>query len=53
MNIAIAHDFNDFARCIMIRTRVFVIEQNISAEIETDEWENDSTHYLATDGKKP
>jgi len=52
MNIAIAHDFNDFARCIMIRTRVFVIEQNISAEIETDEWENDSTHYLATDGEK-
>ena len=52
MNIVIAHDFNDFAQCIMIRTRVFVIEQNISAEIETDEWENSSTHYLATDEEK-
>ncbi|MDR9402040.1 MAG: GNAT family N-acetyltransferase, partial [Halothece sp. Uz-M2-17] len=52
MNIIVAHDFNDFAHCIMIRTRVFVIEQDISAEIETDEWENDSTHYLATDGGK-
>ncbi|NBD16943.1 MAG: GNAT family N-acetyltransferase [Cyanobacteria bacterium] len=52
MNIVIAHDFNDFARCIMIRTRVFVIEQNICAEIETDKWENSSTHYLATDGEK-
>jgi predicted GNAT family N-acyltransferase len=52
MNIVIAHDLNDFARCIMIRTRVFVIEQNISAEIETDEWENGSTHYLATEEEK-
>lgn len=52
MDIIIAHDFNDFARCIMIRTRVFVIEQKISAEIETDEWENSSTHYLAIDGEK-
>ena len=36
----------------MIRTRVFVIEQTISAEIETEKWENDSTRYLATDGEK-
>ena len=49
MKIFIAGEFNDFARCIMIRTRVFVVEQNISAELETDEFENTSTHYLATD----
>jgi len=36
----------------MIRTQVFVMEQGISAEIETDEWENHSTHYLASDGEK-
>ena len=52
MNIVIAYDFNNFARCIMIRTQVFVIEQGISAEIETDEWENDSTHYLLTEDNK-
>ncbi|AFZ42268.1 GCN5-related N-acetyltransferase [Halothece sp. PCC 7418] len=52
MKIVIARDFNDFARCIMIRTQVFVMEQGISAEIETDEWENHSTHYLAGDGEK-
>ncbi len=32
----------------MIRTRVFVVEQNISADLETDEFENISTHYLVT-----
>ena len=52
MNIIIACDFNNFAQCILIRTQVFVIEQNISAEIETDEWENDSTHYLLTEDNK-
>ncbi|MFW6296021.1 MAG: GNAT family N-acetyltransferase, partial [Halothece sp.] len=35
-----------------IRTQVFVIEQGISAEIETDQWENDSTHYLLTEDNK-
>ena len=34
MNIIVAHDFNDFAHCIMIRTRVFVIEQKILKEPE-------------------
>jgi predicted GNAT family N-acyltransferase len=48
----IAGDFNDFARCIMIRTRVFVIEQNIAANIETDELENNSIHYLVTEEGK-
>mgnify|MGYP006441147931 FL=1 len=52
MNIIIACDFNNFAQCILIRTQVFVIEQNISAEIETDEWENDSTHYLLREDNK-
>ena len=46
--IFIARDFNDFAQCIMIRTRVFVVEQNISADLETDEFENTSTHYLVS-----
>jgi len=46
MNIFIARNFNDFAQCIMIRTLVFVVEQKISAELETDQFENASTHYL-------
>ena len=48
MNIFIARDLNDFAQCIMIRTLVFVVEQQISANLETDEFENSSTHYLVT-----
>ncbi|AFZ49136.1 GNAT family N-acetyltransferase [Dactylococcopsis salina] len=51
MNIFIASDFNNFARCMMIRTRVFVIEQNIAANLETDEFENTSTHYLVGNGE--
>lgn len=53
MNIVIARNWHDFAQCIMVRTRVFVVEQNISAELETDEWENIATHYLVTDNRKP
>jgi len=53
MNILTAGDWNDFARCIMIRTRVFVVEQNIAADLETDEWENTATHYLVSDNGKP
>lgn len=52
MKIVIAHDFNDFARCIRIRTQVFVVEQGICAEIETDEWENDAIHYLLREENK-
>ncbi len=52
MNIIIACNFNNFAQCILIRTQVFVIEQGISAEIETDQWENNSTHYLLTEDNK-
>jgi len=52
MNIFMARDLNDFARCIMIRTLVFVVEQNISAAIETDEFEKTATHYLVTDEGK-
>lgn len=48
MQIFIADDINKFAQCMMIRTRVFVVEQNISPEIETDEFENCSTHYLVS-----
>jgi len=43
MKIFIARNLNDFAQCIMIRTLVFVVEQQISANLETDEFENRST----------
>ena len=37
----------DYARCIQIRTRVFVIGQQVPWEREVDKHENESQHYLA------
>jgi len=53
MKISVARDFNLFAQCMLIRTQVFVIEQGISANLETDEFENQSTHYLVTEKRNP
>jgi predicted GNAT family N-acyltransferase len=39
--------FFDYARCIQIRTRVFVIGQQVPWDREVDSYENDSQHYLA------
>jgi predicted GNAT family N-acyltransferase len=38
----------DYARCIQIRTRVFVIGQQVPWDREVDGYENESQHYLAT-----
>lgn len=53
MKISVARDFNLFAKCMLIRTQVFVMEQGISANLETDEFENQSTHYLVTEKDEP
>lgn len=36
----------DYARCIQIRTQVFVIDQGVPADREVDTNENDSIHIL-------
>ncbi|MEA3558855.1 MAG: GNAT family N-acetyltransferase [Candidatus Thermoplasmatota archaeon] len=36
-----------------IRNSVFVIEQNVQPEIEYDEFENESIHYLILDNERP
>jgi predicted GNAT family N-acyltransferase len=37
----------DFARCIQIRTRVFVGGQNVAPTLEVDRHEDESKHFLA------
>ncbi len=36
----------DFLKCLQIRKQVFVVEQNVPEEIETDEFDKHSNHYL-------
>ncbi len=38
----------DRERCIDIRKTVFVVEQGVPAEMELDEHEDESTHFLLT-----
>jgi predicted GNAT family N-acyltransferase len=38
----------DLEKAFEIRRQVFVIEQHVDPELEYDEFENTSTHYLAT-----
>ena len=40
-------DGSDFAICMAIRMEVFVREQNVPLDIEMDEFDQTSTHYLA------
>jgi len=37
----------NYAHCVRLRFEVFVQEQGVPADIETDEFEDDSMHYLA------
>ncbi len=43
----------DYAECVVIRYRVFVLSQNVPADVEIDGYEDTSVHYLALDGTKP
>lgn len=46
MEIRKAADFLGYARCIQVRTKVFVIGQNVPPEREIDEFENECIHFL-------
>ena len=42
-----AENFLDYARCIQIRTKVFVFGQDVPPEREVDGHENECRHFLA------
>lgn len=43
----------DFAACVVIRYRVFVLVQKVPEDQEIDHHEDTSVHYLAVDGETP
>lgn len=43
-----ANSNGDYARCIQVRTTVFVHGQSVPASREIDDFENESHHYVAT-----
>jgi predicted GNAT family N-acyltransferase len=43
----------DFATCFAIRAEVFVREQNVPAEVESDEQDATALHFLAFQGDTP
>jgi predicted GNAT family N-acyltransferase len=48
VTLAEATSLFDFARCIQIRTRVFVMGQHVPWDREVDCYENECHHYLAS-----
>jgi predicted GNAT family N-acyltransferase len=48
ITITEATNLFDFARCIQIRTRIFVIGQQVPWDREVDCYENECRHYLAS-----
>lgn len=43
----------DFKTCLMIRRKVFIKEQDVPENLEVDEFESESTHFLAFFEGKP
>ncbi len=43
----------DYAACVVIRYRVFVLSQNVPEGLEIDDHEDTSVHYLALNGDAP
>lgn len=44
---------DDYEKCLAIRRKVFIEEQGVPEEIEIDEYENSSKHFLVTMNEKP
>ncbi|WP_220184198.1 GNAT family N-acetyltransferase [Thermoactinomyces mirandus] len=44
---------SDLNHVFSIRTKVFVEEQNVPKDLEIDEWEEKSTHFLAWENELP
>jgi len=53
IKIVIANEESQLRDCLNIRHQVFVVEQNIPTEIEMDEHEKISTHFLIYANEKP
>lgn len=49
MNLKIAENQSDFFSCMLIRSRVFMIEQNVDISLELDEEDKTCTHYCLYD----
>lgn len=50
ISVTIIRDEEQMNEALKIRQEVFVVEQEVDPEIEYDEFEEDSTHVLATIG---
>ncbi|MRH43413.1 GNAT family N-acetyltransferase [Aquibacillus halophilus] len=53
MEVKIAKTDEQQQDAYRVRHTVFVLEQNVPPEIEIDELENDSTHFIGYDGNQP
>jgi len=53
ITVSIIHSESDIRASRQIREEVFIIEQNVPPEIEYDEYEELSTHIIATINGKP
>lgn len=53
ITIKIADFINNNIEIKNIRTEVFILEQNVPIELEWDEFDNDSTHFLAYYNNNP
>lgn len=49
MNLKIAENQSDFFSCMLIRSKVFMIEQNVDISLELDEDDKTCTHYCLYD----
>jgi ElaA protein len=43
----------DYAACVVIRYRVFIVAQDVPGNLEIDDYEDSSVHYLALDRESP
>jgi predicted GNAT family N-acyltransferase len=51
--VRIVENERDLERALAIRREVFVLEQGVPEDLEIDEWEPSSTHFLAWAGEAP
>lgn len=53
MIFRVAESRHDYACCIVVRTLVFEVEQNVDIDLEVDEYEEVCRHILGVDGRTP
>lgn len=52
LEVLIAQEKRDYENALSVRRIVFVDEQQVPLDLEIDEYENDSTHFVAYDDKR-